>query len=579
MTMSTVPSARPAIVAAWVAGDDEARQQADLERERREPLRERRLVLRGEDGRRHEDGDLLAVLGRLERGPQRDLGLAVADVADDEPVHRPDELHVGLDLGRGAQLVDRLLVRERRLHLGLPRRVGRERVAPRVGARGVQREQLLGEVVDRLADALLGAQPLGPAEPRQGRSLAARVAADPADLLDRDEDPVAAGERQLEVVAILAGAAAAEHLLVAGDAVIDVDDEVARRQALEDVARDDPPEGPRPADPDRAEQLPVGDEGEAVRAADEAAVEAPIDERDGARRRRLPHPTDDRDRVAGLAQEVGQPRRLVRGEHDPGAVGTPRVDRLGQPPGPAGRQDRLAPAERVARRQRAAGHRDVLGRDRLPGQLERPRGDEAALPVTRRQVGRRPVLGQLAGLHELGASLVGLAPQELGGFGDVAGLIEDEERARIEVVERGRRGEVGGPDLGRVADREGARGRAGGGRAGRRAAGPDAWLASSRSASNRARSAASRSGRRAAARPRRSRIARRATGRQEELGRRQEHGRFDRADGPLVGRVERAKRVDLVAEELDPDRQRPSTAGRRRRSRRGVPTRRARRPR
>ena len=34
----------------------------------------------------------------------------------------------------------------------------------RVGARGVQREQLLGQVVDRLADALLGAQPLGAAE-------------------------------------------------------------------------------------------------------------------------------------------------------------------------------------------------------------------------------------------------------------------------------------------------------------------------------------------------------------------------------------------------------------------------------
>ena len=174
---------------------------------------------------------------------------------------------------------------------------------------------------------------------RQGRPLAAGVAADPADLLDRDEDPVAAGERQLEVVAILAGTAAAEHLLVARDAVIDVDDEVARRQALEDVARDDPPEGPRPADPDRPEQLAVGDEGEAVRAADEAAVEAALDERDGARRRRLPDPTDDGDRVAGLAEQVGQPRRLVRGEHDPGTVRAPAVDapRPAARPGPAGR--------------------------------------------------------------------------------------------------------------------------------------------------------------------------------------------------------------------------------------------------
>ena len=174
---------------------------------------------------------------------------------------------------------------------------------------------------------------------RQGRALAARVAGDPADLLDRDEDPVAAGERQLEVVAILAGAAAAEHPLVAGDAVIDVDDEVARRQALEDVARDDPPQRLRPADPDGAEQLPVGDEGEPVRAAVEAAVEAPLDERDGARRRRLRDPADDRDRVAGLVEELGQPRRLVGGEDDPGAVGaaTRRRASASRPARPAGR--------------------------------------------------------------------------------------------------------------------------------------------------------------------------------------------------------------------------------------------------
>ena len=85
------------------------------------------MVLGGEDGRRDEDRDLLAVLDRLERGPQGDLGLAVADVADDEPVHRPAGLHVELDLGGGAQLVGRLLVREARLHLRLPRRVGGER--------------------------------------------------------------------------------------------------------------------------------------------------------------------------------------------------------------------------------------------------------------------------------------------------------------------------------------------------------------------------------------------------------------------------------------------------------------------
>ena len=58
------------------------------------------VVLLGEDRRRHEDGDLLAVVDRLERGADGQLGLAVADVAADEAVHRPGLLHVALDLGR-----------------------------------------------------------------------------------------------------------------------------------------------------------------------------------------------------------------------------------------------------------------------------------------------------------------------------------------------------------------------------------------------------------------------------------------------------------------------------------------------
>ena len=145
-------------------GRDEPRQQPDLERERREALAERRVVLRREDGRRHEHRDLLAVLRRLECRAQGHLGLAVADVADHEPVHRPLLLHVGLDLGGGAQLVEGLLVRERRLHLLLPGRVVVEGMALRPGPRGVEAKEVLGQVRDGLADALLGAQPLRAAE-------------------------------------------------------------------------------------------------------------------------------------------------------------------------------------------------------------------------------------------------------------------------------------------------------------------------------------------------------------------------------------------------------------------------------
>src|SRR4029079_4376584 len=171
---------------------------------------------------------LLAVLDRLERGPQGDLGLAVADVTDDEPIHRSAGLHVELDLRGRSELVRRLLVREARLHLRLPRRIGAEAVTLRVGPGGVQLEELLGQVRDSFADPLLGPEPLGPAELAELRLLGPGVARDPRDLLDRHEDLVARREAQLEVVAVLALGlvAPAEHLLVPGDAVIDWDDEI-----------------------------------------------------------------------------------------------------------------------------------------------------------------------------------------------------------------------------------------------------------------------------------------------------------------------------------------------------------------
>src|SRR5687768_18541432 len=53
------------------------RSQLDLGRKRREALAERRPVLVREHGRRDEHRNLMTVGDGLERGPQRDFGLAV----------------------------------------------------------------------------------------------------------------------------------------------------------------------------------------------------------------------------------------------------------------------------------------------------------------------------------------------------------------------------------------------------------------------------------------------------------------------------------------------------------------------
>ena len=91
---------------ALIGGGAEARDVLDLERLVAQALDERAVVLLGEDRRRHEHQDLLAVGGRLDRRAQRDLGLAVADVAADQPVHRALGLHVG-DHGRRSRRAGR----------------------------------------------------------------------------------------------------------------------------------------------------------------------------------------------------------------------------------------------------------------------------------------------------------------------------------------------------------------------------------------------------------------------------------------------------------------------------------------
>ena len=124
---------------------------------------------------------------------------------------------------------------------------------------------------------------------------------------------------------------------------------------------------------------------------------------------------------------------------------------------PAQRQIGFAPPEQVARTASTASHRDIGGRLRLPGQLERPRGHEPGLPRSRRQIRRGPVLRQFAGIDQLGPPLIGLAPQECGGLRDVARLVQDCRIAPGSTVEAGRRCEARRPDLRGIADLEGAR--------------------------------------------------------------------------------------------------------------------------
>src|SRR6516165_7146389 len=101
----------------------EARQHFDLDRERAQTIAERVEVLLGEDRRWHQYRDLATILDGLERRSQRHFGLAEADVADQQAVHRPRRLHVCLNVSDGLFLIWCLFVWKAALQLQLPRRV------------------------------------------------------------------------------------------------------------------------------------------------------------------------------------------------------------------------------------------------------------------------------------------------------------------------------------------------------------------------------------------------------------------------------------------------------------------------
>ncbi len=68
------------------------------------------MCWRARQRRRHHDRDLLAVHRGDEGGAQRHFGLAEADVAADQPVHRPAGAEIVEHGGDGGQLIVGLLV-------------------------------------------------------------------------------------------------------------------------------------------------------------------------------------------------------------------------------------------------------------------------------------------------------------------------------------------------------------------------------------------------------------------------------------------------------------------------------------
>ena len=204
----------------------------DVDRVALQALGEGLGVLAGEQRGRHHDGDLFAVHGGDEGGAQRHLGLAEADVAADQPVHRPAGAEIVEHGGDGGLLVVGLLVGK----------AGAELVV-QAGGDGEQRrfaqlplgrdlDQFAGDLADAVLHPRLARLPGAAAEPVELDAGAFRaVAREQLDVLDRQEQLVAAGVVDFQAVVRRAGGLDGAQAAEAADAVIDVDHEIAGGEA------------------------------------------------------------------------------------------------------------------------------------------------------------------------------------------------------------------------------------------------------------------------------------------------------------------------------------------------------------
>ena len=250
-----------------------ARHELDAQREVAEAVAERLQVLLGEHRRRREHQHLAPRARDLERAAQRDLGLAEADVAADQPVHRPIRLEVVLDRLDRARLVLGLRVRERGLEPRHPALVAEVRLAGVRLALRVQGEQLARELVHGDARTRLERLPGLAAElGERGRArVGTDVARDLAELVVRHEQLVLAAELQLDVVAGDAGDGLDVEAQELPDAVVLVHDVIARPQVGEARERASEAQGGRRTGA-AAEDLGGGQQRETERRRDEPAA-------------------------------------------------------------------------------------------------------------------------------------------------------------------------------------------------------------------------------------------------------------------------------------------------------------------
>ena len=144
--------------------------------------------------RRRGDDDLLARQRRDRGGAERDLGLAIADIADDEPVHRLARRQIGPRRGDRARLVGSFGEGELGGETLIGVDVGLEHRGGLAVAFGGERGQPARALGDRCVDRAAAFRPARPVERvERDRVLVGAIAPDAVGIRDRHQPPALIG--------------------------------------------------------------------------------------------------------------------------------------------------------------------------------------------------------------------------------------------------------------------------------------------------------------------------------------------------------------------------------------------------
>ena len=243
-------------------------------------------VLQRQHGRGDEHGDLLSVHDRLEGSPHGHLGLAVADIAADQPVHRLRPLHICLDLPDGCHLICRLLKGEGSLKLPLPGGIRGASKSFGYLPCGIKLYEFPGHFANGGPDPFLCPRPRVRSQTIQRGSacggVGTDIALDEVEFVDRDVELIATRILQQEAIAFHLTHRDLLQSVKPANAMVQVNHHISWLQILESVESAGlsnlwPPNGDPPT---RAEDLGLREIGLLERRKVEASAESPFKDMD-----------------------------------------------------------------------------------------------------------------------------------------------------------------------------------------------------------------------------------------------------------------------------------------------------------